>query len=136
MARRRMIELPPGTEPFNRTPQQWRDIGAPVWVFDSDAAAEVYVTWARAGYGRGADPTAEPWIAHYYVRMRWTPYCVKPRYLDHIGALLPAEAQLLASDRRARWGRPGRCRSRMLAADANVPLWLECCRQEPRRDAL
>jgi hypothetical protein len=130
MARRRMIELPPGRYPFDRTPQQWRDSGAPVWVFDSDAAAEVYVTWARAGYGRGVD-LADGVVRRYYVDMRWLPHCVQPRYLDHVGALTAGEAQLLVSDRSARWGRPGRCRSPMLDAAADVPRWLECCRQDP-----
>ena len=39
MARRRAAELPAGVEPFDRSPEQWRELGAPTWVFDLDAAA-------------------------------------------------------------------------------------------------
>jgi hypothetical protein len=100
MARRRMIELAPGARQFERTAREWRDMGAPVWVFDLDAAAEAYAAWARFGYGRDAD-LADGVIARYYVAMQWLPHCVQPRFLEHVGALFPAEAQLLATDR---WG--------------------------------
>jgi hypothetical protein len=126
-----MIELAPGTRPFERTAREWRDIGAPVWVFDLNAAAEAYAAWAQFGYGRDAD-LADGVICRYYVEMQWLPHCVQPRFLDHVGALFPGEAQLLATDRSARWGRPGRCRVPMLASDADVPDWLTLCRREPR----
>jgi hypothetical protein len=133
VARRRVAELPPGAEPFNRSAQQWRELGAPPFVYDVDAAAEAYVAWALAGYGGGEDSTDEL-VRAYYVRLLWVPRCVKPQWLAHAGALLDAEAQLLAGDRQARWGRPGRCRSRMLDSEAvGVPAWLECCKREQRR---
>ncbi len=132
MARRRTIESPAGTRPFERPASVWRDLGAPAWVFDMAAASEAYISWARAGYGRGAD-LDDGVVGRYYVAMQWLPRCVQPRYLDHVGALTAGEAQLLASDRWARWGRPGRCRSRMLdSAAVGVPQWLWCCQQEPR----
>jgi hypothetical protein len=130
MARRRVIELPAGARPFERTARQWRDLGTPAWVHDLDAASEAYVVWARAGFGRGAD-LADGVISRYYVAMQWLPRCVQPRYLDHVGALLPAEAQLLAGDPSARWGRHGRCRAQMLSAEADCPAWLQCCRERP-----
>lgn len=120
MARRRSIELPAGTEPFSRTAREWRDLGAPAWVYDLDVAAAAYISWARAGYGRNADLT-DGVIGHYFVAMQWLPRCVQPRYLDHVSALTAGEAQLLASDRSARWGRPGRCRLPMLDSEADCP---------------
>jgi hypothetical protein len=131
MARRRGIELPAGARPFERDVADWRDLGAPAWVYDLPAAVMAYVAWARPGYGRGAD-LSDGVIGRYYVAMQWLPHCVQPRYLDHVGALTAGEAQLLANDRSARWGRPGRCRTPMLDPKADVPVWLACCRQEPR----
>ncbi|HET9255489.1 MAG TPA: hypothetical protein VFO16_09835 [Pseudonocardiaceae bacterium] len=134
MARRRAAELPPGAEPFHRSAEQWRELGAPVFVYDVDAAAEAYVAWAPVGYGGGKDP-ADELVRRYYVGMIWLPRCVKPQWLAHAGALLDVEAELLASDRWARWGRPGRCRAPMLAAEADVPEWLVCCRRVSRASA-
>jgi len=131
MARRRTLELPAGTEPFDRSPEQWRELGAPEFVVDLAAAAQCYSRWARPGYGRGltsTDATAQ----RYYVTMAWLPRCVRPLYLAHVGALAPGEVQLLSGDQRNQWGRLGRCWSPLLAADADVPIWLECCRQEDR----
>jgi hypothetical protein len=115
---------------FDRTLDQWLELGAPLYVYDEVAARERYVIWGREGHGRGLDP-ADP-VLRYYVAMCWQPKCLKPLFLAHAGALLPAETQLLTSDRFLRWGRPGRCRSQMLAADADVPAWLQCCRRAPR----
>lgn len=132
MALRKTIGLPAGAEPFDRSPEQWRALNAPPWLYDLDAAAEAYVSWALSGYGGGLDPTGQG-IRRYYVEMLWWPRCVRPQYLASVGALLPGEAQLLAADRQARWGRPGRCRSPMLEPAASVPEWLVCCRRETRR---
>ncbi len=128
MARRRAAELPTGMQAFDRTLDQWLELGAPPYVYDEAAARERYVIWGREGYGRGLDP-ADP-VLRYYVAMRWQPKCVKPLFLAHVGALHPAEdAQLLTGDDLfSRWGRLGRCRSAMLAPDADVPNWLLCCR--------
>jgi hypothetical protein len=132
MARRRTVELPAGAEPFDRSPAQWRELGAPEFVADLAVAAEFYSRWALPGYGRGLTAT-DPTARRYYVAMAWLPRCVRPLYLAHVRALLPGEVQLLSGDRRNRWGRLGRCWSPMLAADADVPAWLECCRREDRR---
>jgi hypothetical protein len=108
------------------------EVRHPLYVYDEAAARERYVLWAREGYGRGLDPADQ--LLRYYVGMIWQPRCLKPLYLAHVGALLDAEVQLLAGDRWARSGRPGRCRSQMLdQAAEEVPGWLACCRQEPRR---
>jgi hypothetical protein len=128
MAKRRVSELPPGTKPFERTTAQWSALGAPEWVIDTGAATEIYVQWARNGYGRGADPTDEV-IRRYYVEMAWLKRCIRPQFLVDSGALNDAEMQLLTAGRSARWGRPGRCWGRMLSADAPTPEWLACCRQ-------
>jgi hypothetical protein len=128
MAKRRVIELPPGVEPFNRTAGQWDDLGAPEWVIDAGAATEIYVQWARNGYGRGADPTDEV-IRRYYVEMAWLKRCIRPQFLVNSGALTDAEMQLLTARHSARWGRPGRCWTPMLHSEADCPPWLACCRQ-------
>jgi hypothetical protein len=130
MARRRVAELPAGAEPFDRSVQQWRELGAPTWVFELAAAAEAYVAWAQPGYGGGLEPD-DVLVRRHYAR-KWMAQCVKPQWLAQAGALLDAEVQLLSGDRWARWGRPGRCRSRMLAPGADVPVWLTCCRRDPR----
>ncbi|MGB6164024.1 MAG: hypothetical protein WBF75_15920 [Pseudonocardiaceae bacterium] len=129
MARRRTLELPAGAVLFDRSPQEWRELGAPVWLGDSRAAAGLYAEWALPGFGRGMDPD-DPTPRRYYVEMMWLPRCVRPQWLSHAGALSSAEAELLASDR---WGRPGRCRAPMLAPGADVPAWLVCCRRGDRR---
>lgn len=134
MARRRAVELPAGTEPFDRSPQQWRELGAPGFVADPAVAARCYSEWARPGFGRGSTAT-DPTTARYYVSMAWLPRCVRPLFLAYVGALAPGEVALLAGDRRARWGRPGRCWSPMLAPDAPMPEWLECCRRGDRGPA-
>lgn len=131
MARRRRIELPANVAPFDRTVEQWRALGAPAWVFDLDAASEAYFGWALSCYGGGHDST-DPAIRRYFVEMIWMQNCVKPQWLWHAGVLLPAEVRLFTGDRWARWGRPGRCRSQQLNPEADVPVWLACCRQEPR----
>jgi hypothetical protein len=97
-------------------------------VFELDAAAEAYVSWALSCYGGGHDPT-DPVIRRYFVEMIWMRKCTKPQWLAHAGVLLPAEVQLFTGDKWARWGRPGRCRSQQLNPAANVPSWLECCRR-------
>lgn len=130
MALRKTIELPAGVQPFDRTADQWRDLNAPAWVWDLNTAAEAYVAWALSAYGGGHDPTGQG-IRKYYVGMIWWPKCVRPQFLEFAGALSSVEAQLLG-DRNARWGRPGRCWTRMLNPIANVPEWLVCCRQEAR----
>lgn len=56
MALRKTIGLPAGVQAFDRSPEQWRALDAPVWVYDLDAAAERYVSWALRGYGGGLDP--------------------------------------------------------------------------------
>lgn len=99
-------------------------------MFDTDAAALAYVTWALARYGAGRDPDDEL-VRRYYLRW-WMARCVKPRWLAHAGVLTEGETQTLAGDRWAWWGRPGRCRSRFLDPAADVPPWLACCRAEPR----
>jgi hypothetical protein len=122
------VELLSGMEPFDRSPKQWCALNAPAWVWNMDTAAEAYVSWALPAYGGGHHPTGQG-IRKYYVGMLWWPRCVRPQFLASVGALLPVEAQLLSGDRQARWGRPGRCSSRMLASDASgIPGWLECCR--------
>jgi hypothetical protein len=131
MARRRIIELAPGAELFNRTARQWHDLGAPVWVVAADAATERYVEWARFGFGRGSDPADEV-IRKYFVEMQWLPWCVRPQFLAYAGALTAAETQLMTAGRSVPWGRPAQCRSRMLDSEANVPGWLSCCRQPAR----
>jgi hypothetical protein len=131
VARRRVVELPPGVEPFDRSPEQWRELGAPAWVFVPDAAAEAYSAWALPGYGRGMDP-ADPVMRRYYVQT-WMARCTKTQFLAHVGALSPAEVALLGTGSRAGWGDPARCWARMLDADADVPAWLECCRRERPR---
>ncbi len=78
MARRRVPVLPAGVEAFERTADQWRELEAPSWVFDLDAAAQAYVTWGRLGYGGGGDPD-DP-IERHYARS-WMARCVKPQYL-------------------------------------------------------
>jgi len=132
MARRRTAELPAGAVPFDRTDEEWRELAAPAWVYEPDAAAEAYVSWALSCYGGGHDPT-DPTIRRYFVEMIWTRKCVKPQYLGHASALLPAEVQLLTGDKWAKWGRPGRCRAQQLNPGADVPQWLECCRREQQR---
>ncbi len=131
MARRKTAVLPAGAVPFDRSPEQWQDLGAPEFVADPDAAAWCYSKWARPGFGRGSTAT-DPTAKRYYVCMAWLPRCVRPLFLAHVGALAPGEVALLAGDRRARWGRPGRCWSPMLAPDADVPAWLQCCRRAGR----
>jgi hypothetical protein len=132
MARRRIIELPPGARPFERPASVWRDLGAPEWVIDAGAATEKYVLWAQYGYGRGADPSDET-IRKYFVEMTWLTRCVRPRYLIHAGALNSAEHELLSNGQLSRWGSPGRCWAELLEADAvGVPRWLWCCRRDPR----
>lgn len=116
---------------FDRTPGQWRELGAPAWVFDPNAAAEAYTGWASPSFGGGQDPN-DPALRLYYVGMIWTPRCVKPQWLSVQDALTDTEVELLATDRAERWGRPGRCRGRLLAPDAPVPAWLECCRMDTR----
>ncbi len=88
MARRRTAELPAGAVPFDRTDEEWRELAAPAWVYEPDAAAEAYVSWALSCYGGGHDPT-DPTIRRYFVAMIWTRKCVKPQYLGHASALLP-----------------------------------------------
>jgi hypothetical protein len=132
VARRKTAVLPVGVVPFDRTVEQWRALGAPEFVVDLAVAAECYSRWAQPGYGRGCAAT-DPTARRYYVAMAWLPRCVRPLYLAHARALLPSEVQLLSGDRRNRWGRLGRCWSPMLAADADVPAWLEACRREDRR---
>ncbi|MGH3722032.1 MAG: hypothetical protein ACRDRI_24955 [Pseudonocardiaceae bacterium] len=129
MARRRSVldDLAPGVELFERSTEQWRRLGAPLWVYDLDAAAERYVTWAPSSYGGGAVPNEL--TRRYYVGMIWTPKCVKPQFLHAHGHLTAVEEQLLTTDKYARWGRPGRCRSPQLNPDADVPGWLTCCRR-------
>ncbi|MGH3808062.1 MAG: hypothetical protein ACRDRU_15840 [Pseudonocardiaceae bacterium] len=129
MARRRgtLDALAPGVELFERSTEQWCRLGAPLWVYDIAAAAEAYATWASRAYGGGVDPTDQI-VRRYYVMMAWWPWCVRPQWLHAHGHLTAAEEQILATDKYARWGRPGRCRSPQLNPDADCPDWLACCR--------
>lgn len=129
MARRRDVVAQAGA--FDRTPEQWHELGAPAFVYQRDAAAEAYVAWAVPGFGGRRDP-ADPLVWFYYVSKIWMPRCCKPQYLAHVDALTSTEVALLAANQWARWDRPGHCRSKLLAGDAPVPSWLESCR---RRDA-
>lgn len=104
-------------------------MGAPAFVYDPDIAAEAYSAWSRPGFGRGCDPT-DPTIRFYYLGSWLT--CVRPQFLYAVGALTGQEWALLDADQYRRWGRPGRCPSRMLDSRAEVPDWLECCKVSDR----
>jgi hypothetical protein len=129
MARRRKLDAFAGA--FDRSPEQWRELGAPAFVYDMDAAAQTYSVWGMPCWGGGNDP-ADPPTRFYYIGMMWMPYCLKPRYLYHVGAATAGEMALLANQE-SRWDTPDRCRWRLLRPDAEVPSWLaECCRSTGR----
>lgn len=88
-------------------------------MFEPDAA-KAYSGLASPSFGGGQRPD-ELAVRLYYIALIWTPYWVKPKYLTAMGALTDTEAVLLATDRQVRWGRVGRCRSQLLAPDADVP---------------
>jgi hypothetical protein len=128
MARRRVAELPAGAVLFDRSAEEWRRLRAPGFVSDVDVAAEAYAHWAGACF----DPHDEV-NRRYFVEMGWLKRCVRPQFLAHVGALNPAEIELMSDRGSARWGRIGRCWAPRLEADAvGVPRWLWCCRRDPR----
>lgn len=133
MARRKKAESPAGAVLFDRSPEEWRQLGAPDFVSDVPAACEAYVVWAPRAYGGESDPTDEV-VRRYYVEMAWLKRCVRPQFLYFINALNAAERELMESGgQSARWGRPGRCWAPRLLSDAGVPEWLRCCRSSGGR---
>jgi hypothetical protein len=131
VAQRKSLDIPTGAKLFDRTLAQWQQLGAPDWVYDRHAGESTYIRWAQPGYGERLSPGDT--ALRYYVAMLWWPFCVRPQFLYLVDALTETERSALESERYARWGRPGRCASPMLAADADgVPDWLECCRSPGR----
>jgi hypothetical protein len=129
VARRRVLEVPPHIVPFQRTPAQWADLGAPAWVYELDAGAQALVAWAVPRAGGGTDPTDR--LLRWMVTQLWWPGCVQPQYLGHAGSLTDVERAMWATPGPSTHGRPDRCAAARLRADAPVPAWLECCRHAP-----
>jgi hypothetical protein len=130
VARRKCLDISADARLFERSPAQWEDLAAPDWVYDRPAAESTYIRWAQPGFGERLSPGDS--ALRYYVAMLWWPFCVRPQFLYSVDALTETERTALESERYVRWGRPGRCSSRMLAVDAAVPEWLECCRSPGR----
>lgn len=131
MARRKSMDVSAEAGLFDRSLAQWQELGSPDWVYDRHAADLAYIRWTLPGYGERCNPGDT--ALRYYVGMEWWPFCVHPQFLYSVDALTEMERGVLESERYARWGRPGRCASRMLAVDAiGVPAWLECCRSAGR----
>ncbi len=131
MARRKTLEVPAHVVPFQRTPEEWADLGAPAWVYDLDAGAEALCAWAVMRYGGGVDPTER--LLRWFVSRLWWRGCVQPQYLDAADALTDVERGMWVAPCSTR-GRPGQRAAPMLRADAPVPAWLGCCRQPERRN--
>jgi hypothetical protein len=95
--RRRTLPAP---EPFDRTPAEWRRLGAPVDLYDLELAAECELAEHGAVLEPG-EPSA-PGPLWFYAARWWRAH--RPPFLAAAGALTRAEQR--------RYARPGRAGGR------------------------
>jgi hypothetical protein len=88
---------PPTPEPFDRPEAEWRRLGAPVDLYDPEAAAEAEL--AEHGAVLEAGSPGFPGPASFYAHRCWHRH--RPRFLAAAGVLTRVEAKMVAYPGRA-----------------------------------